>query len=206
MKKAVLLAGLTTLMTTAAFAAEMKILALAGSTRKDSYNKMLVQEAAKMAQQMGAKVKVIELNDYQMPFYDADYEKNEKMPKAAKQLRKLMIESDGIIIASPEYNASIPAVLKNSLDWASRGEDGNPSRDAFKGKRFAIMSASPGPGGGARALKHLRAIIENAGGTVVEQEVTIPKAHEYFAQKDRPENPLLKKELQELLSAKPATN
>lgn len=185
-------------------AGEMKVLAFAGSTRADSYNKKLVQEAAALATQLGAKVTVIDLKDFPMPLYDADLEEKEGMPKNAERLRDLMIANDGVIIASPEYNASIPAVLKNALDWASRGEEGGSSRDAFKGKKFALMSASPGKGGGRRGLVHLRAIIENAGGEVVPQEVSIPSAHDYFANPKRPENPLLKLELQQLLQPTPA--
>lgn len=191
---------------TTALVAEMKVLAFAGSTRADSYNKKLVQEAAALARQMGAKVTIIQLNDYPMPFYDADSEMKEGMPKNAKRLRKLMIDSDAIIIASPEYNGSLSGVLINALDWASRSEAGGSSREAFQGKKFAIMSASPGSGGGNRGLKHLSAIIEDVGGTVVEQQVTIPHAHEYFSEKARPENPLLKEEIQALLSAKTTRN
>lgn len=179
--------------------AEVKVLAFAGSTRADSYNKKLVQEAATMASQMGTNVTVIQLSDYAMPFYDADLEMKEGMPKNARRLRQLMIESDAIVIAAPEYNGSIPAVLKNTLDWASRSENGGPSREAFQGKKFAIMSASPSKMGGSRGLKHLNAIIEDVGGIVVQPQVTIPHAHEYFAKKKSQENPALRKELHQLL-------
>ena len=178
--------------------ADIKVLAFAGSTRKDSYNKQLLLNAVEMARQMGATVLIIDLKDYQVPFYDADLE-TKGMPKNAKRLRELMIKSDAMIIASPEYNSSIPAVLKNALDWASRSEEGGSSRDAFKGKKFAIMSASPGRTGGARGLVHLREIIEDVGGQVIEQKVSIPQAHKYFSEKNRPENPSLKAEIQQLL-------
>lgn len=165
---------------TSTLGAEPKVLAFSGSTRTDSLNTKLVQEATGIAKQMGAKITVIDLKDYPMPFYDADLEAKEGLPANAKRLRTLMIESDAIIIASPEYNSSIPAVLKNALDWASRGADGKPSRDAFKGKKFAIMSASPGGIGGARGLVHLQAIIENVGGEVVNPNVSIAQAHNAF--------------------------
>jgi NAD(P)H-dependent FMN reductase len=181
-----------------------KVLAFAGSTREDSYNKKLLQEAVEIARKMGATVTLIDLKDYPMPFYDADWEKRGGMPKNAKRFRDLMISNEAFIIASPEYNGSIPAVLKNALDWASRGEDGVSSREAFKGKTFAIMSASPGKGGGARGITHLRSIIEAIGGTVVPQQVTIPLAQGYFSEKEMPENPQLKEELQQLLHPKDA--
>ncbi len=178
-------------------AAEVKVLAFAGSTRKDSYNKKLVQEAAEMARQKGAKVTVIDLIDYPMPFYDADLEVKQGLPTQAKKLRELMIASDAIIIATPEYNASISAVLKNVLDWTSRGEKAEYSPDAYKGKKFAIMSASPGKGGGARALSHLRTIIEGIGGSVIKNEVAVPDAYKAFDAKGNLVSPILKEKLQE---------
>ena len=101
------------------------------------------------------------------------------MPENAKRLRELMIQSDAVIISTPEYNASVLAVLKNALDWASRS-DGNASRSAFKGKKFAIMSTSPGQGGGQRAILHLRDIIQEVGGEVVPIQVSISNAYTAF--------------------------
>lgn len=186
--------------------AETKILAFAGSTREDSCNKKLVREAAGIARQMGATVTLIDLKDYPIPFYDADLETKEGMTPNAKRLRALMIESNAIIIASPEYNGSIPGLLKNALDWASRNEQGNPSRDAYSGKKFAIMSASPGSGGGARALAHLRTIIQNIGGEVIPEQVTVANCNGAFNAQGHLENPALKQalqaEIQQLLPAK----
>jgi len=181
----------------AQLSAETKILALAGSTREDSYNKKLVKEAAEIARQSGATVTVIDLKDFSMPFYDSDSEKNEGMPANAKKLRDLMISSEGIIIASPEYNGSLSAVLKNALDWASRSEDGSPSRDAFKGKKFALISASMGPGGGSRGLAHLRAIIENVGGEVIQQQTVVPTAQNAFDQNGALQNAAIKDQLKQ---------
>jgi NAD(P)H-dependent FMN reductase len=157
------------------------ILVFAGSTRTESYNKKLAQKAAEMARQSGAEVTLIDLKDYPMPFYDADLETKTGMPKNAKRLRDAMLASDAMIIASPEYNASIPAVLKNAIDWASRAPEGGSSQEAFKGKKIAIMSASPGRGGGARGLVHLRSILEDVGGEVVDLQVVIPRAFEQGA-------------------------
>jgi len=160
----------------------------------------LVQEAAVVAEQMGAKVTVVHLSDYPMPFYDADLEQKEGMPKNAKRLRQLMIESDAVIIASPEYNHSISGVLKNALDWISRGEDGDSSFAASKGKVFALMSASPGRKGGKKALVHLRDIIEDLKGTIIEEQVSISHAYKYFGEKEREENPSIKKAIQQVLA------
>lgn len=157
--------------------AETKILAFAGSTQKNSINKKLVADAVRG---MKGKVTLVDLKDYPMPFYDADLETAEGMPEKARAFRKLMLESDVIVIASPEYNGSLSAVLKNTIDWASRTEKGEGSREAFKDKKFIIMSASPGPTGGARGLVHLRTILENLGGKVEPQQVVVPDAYNAF--------------------------
>lgn len=178
--------------------AETNVLVFAGSTRSDSYNKKLAQEAANMAHVMGANATFLDLKDYPMPFYDEDLEKKEGMPEHAKRFRDAMIASDAIVIASPEYNASISAVLKNALDWASRTSDASGS--AFEGKRFAIMSASPGKMGGVRGLLNLKTIIEALGGQVVEKQVSIGQAYREGALSNEDVKAQLKKELSELLN------
>lgn len=183
----------------ATLSAETKVLAFAGSTREASVNKQLVVEAADFARQMGASVTVVDLKDYPIPFYDEDLEASDGMPDTAKQLRQLMIQSDVIIIASPEYNGSVSAVLKNVIDWASRSEDGRSSREAFKGKKFIIMSASPGSGGGAKGLLHLRMIIESIGGTVIPQEIVVPRAFSAFDEQKHLKNEKVKEDLQQLI-------
>jgi chromate reductase len=177
--------------------AEINVLAFSGSTRTDSLNKKLVVEAAKLARQQGANVTVINLKEFPLPLFDEDLEAKEGMPAKAKQLRQLMIQSEVILIASPEYNSSVSAVLKNTLDWASRTEAGDPSRNAFKGKRFLIMSVSPGSTGGARGLAHLRSIIEDIGGKVIPQQVAIPNGFEAFDQQGNLKNPQAQTELQQ---------
>lgn len=178
--------------------AEKNVLAFAGSTREGSLNKRLVVEAAQIAKKMGANVTVINLKDYPMPFFDEDLEKKEGMPSKAKELRKLMIQSQVILIASPEYNGSLSGVLKNAIDWTSRNENGGPSRDAYKGKKFAIMSTSPGSGGGDQSLAHLRAIIDSIGGTVISEQVTVPDAFNAFDDQGLI-NPKTKAQLQQLV-------
>lgn len=159
-----------------------KVLAFAGSLRKDSVNKKLIREAVQIGKEMGANITLVDLKDYPIPLYDGDIEQNEGMPQKAKELRRLMVQSQIIFIASPEYNASVPGVLKNLIDWSSRNEEGKPSREAFKGKRFVIMGASPGVLGGTRSLAHLRQILDNLGGegTVFTQQFSIPDAYNAF--------------------------
>lgn len=194
MKKTVLI-FLCLLLSSSLFAS-LKVLAFAGSTRKDSTNKKLVLEAAQIAKELGGDVTVIQLKDFPIPFYDEDLEAKEGMPSNAKRLRRLMIESDAIIIASPQYNSSISSVLKNVLDWASRSEEGKPSREAFQNKKFAIMSASPGKNGGAKGLAHLRSILEDCGGEVVETQMAIGNAPLAF--KNESYKAALRQEIEEL--------
>lgn len=172
--------------------AEMKVLVFAGSLRTDSYNKKLAKEATETIRKFGYDVTYIDLKDYPLPFYDADVE-SQGMPKMAKKLQDLMIKSDWIVIASPEYNGSISGVLKNAIDWTSRSSDGSFTTAAFEGKHFMLMSASPGQRGGAHALVHLREIIEQLGGEVSEKPFSVPVAHAAFTKEGIVS---LKKELQ----------
>lgn len=132
-----------------------------------------------------------------MPFYDGDLEQKEGMPKNAKRLRDLMSASDGIIISTPQYNASIPAVLKNALDWVSRDKTGA----AFQGKKFALMSASPGKKGGAKALEHLRVVIEDCHGTVISAELALPFSHQAFNESGQLQNAEVKQKLKQEIKA-----
>jgi NAD(P)H-dependent FMN reductase len=157
-----------------------KILAFAGSTREASYNKKLVRIAARGAEATGAAVTVIDLEDYPLPLFDQDLESEQGPPENAIRLKTLLVEHDGFLVASPEYNSSITAVLKNAIDWASRPAQGEPPLVAFKGKAAAIMSASPGALGGLRGLVHVRSILGNIGVLVLPDQVTVPKASEAF--------------------------
>ena len=157
-----------------------KILAFAGSTRTDSFNKKLVKIAAAGANEDGADVTIIDLRDFQMPPYDEDLEKKDGLPSSARKLKELMLSHHGLLISSPEYNSSISGVLKNTLDWTSRQSNGEPPLSCFKDKVAGLMSASPGGLGGLRGLVHVRAILENMGVLVIPKQIAISKAHEVF--------------------------
>ena len=158
-----------------------RILAFAGSTRKDSFNKKLVPIAAEAARAGGVEVTVIDLKDYPLPLFDEDLEATEGTPPNAAKLKSLLVEHDGLLVASPEYNSSITAVLKNAIDWASRPAKGEPPLVAFRGKVAALMSASPGALGGLRGLVHVRSILGNIGVIVLPDQVVIPTANEAFS-------------------------
>lgn len=158
-----------------------RILAFAGSTRRDSYNKKLVNVAARGARNAGADVTVVDLRDLPLPVYDADLEEAEGLPANAVKLKELMLAHQGLLISSPEYNSSLTAVLKNAIDWVSRpGPPDEKPLIAFRGKVAALMSASPGGLGGLRGLVHLRAVLGNIQVIVLPQQVAVPKANEVF--------------------------
>jgi chromate reductase, NAD(P)H dehydrogenase (quinone) len=157
-----------------------RILAFAGSLRKDSYNKKLVQIAIQGARRAGAKVTYIDLKDYPLPIFDEDLEKSAGLPENAQKLKKLFLEHDGLLIAAPEYNSSITAVLKNTIDWVSRPVAGQPGLAEFLGKTATLMSASPGGLGGLRGLVHVRAILGNINVIVLPDQVAIARAFEAF--------------------------
>jgi NAD(P)H-dependent FMN reductase len=157
-----------------------RILAFAGSTRKESFNKRLVRNAAKGAKDAGAEVTLIDLKEFPLPLFDQDLEAEQGMPENGNTLKKLFIDHDGLLIASPEYNSSITAVLKNAFDWISRPAPGEPSLVAFKGKVATLMSASPGALGGLRALVHVRSILGNIGVLVLPDQIAVAKAHDAF--------------------------
>jgi len=125
-----------------------KILAFAGSTRTDSYNKKLVKVSSIGATEAGADVTVIDLKDFPMPIYDGDLEQKEGLPANARKLKDIMLTHHGFLISSPEYNSSISAVFKNMIDWTSRQSEGETPLACFKNKVAGIMSASPGGLGG----------------------------------------------------------
>lgn len=112
-----------------------KILAFAGSIRKDSWNKKLIKIAARGAEEAGATVTVIDLSDYPMPMFNQDLEAEKGLPDSAGKFKRLMMEHDAFMIASPEYNSAFTPLLKNVIDWASRTESENePPLAAYKKK------------------------------------------------------------------------
>ncbi|MEM2341605.1 MAG: NAD(P)H-dependent oxidoreductase [Candidatus Bathyarchaeia archaeon] len=148
------------------------IVGFAGSLRKSSYNKMLLRAALELLPK-NTKLEILDLNE--LPLFNQDLEYN--MPEVVRWFKSRIKEADALLIATPEYNSSIPGVLKNALDWASR-----PYKDnSLDGKPVAIMSASTGMLGGARAQTHLRQILASLNAYVVNRpEVIVNFAREKF--------------------------
>jgi NAD(P)H-dependent FMN reductase len=157
-----------------------RILAFAGSARQDSFNKRLVAIAGAGAEAVDVSCTLIDLRDYPLPIYDADLEAQAGLVENAATLKNLFLSHQGLLIASPEYNGSISALLKNTIDWVSRSADGGPDLLPFRGKLAAIMAASPGPLGGLRGLAVLRSLLSNIGCTVLADQITIRHAHQAF--------------------------
>jgi chromate reductase len=126
---------------------EIQILGFAGSLRAGSYNRALLRAATEVAPQ-GVRLEIFDLEG--IPLYNMDLEKN--MPETVVHFKARIKAADALLIATPEHNYSIPGVLKNAIDWASRPFGGS----SFNGKPVAVMSASTGMLGGARAQYHLR--------------------------------------------------
>lgn len=158
-----------------------KILAFAGSSRKESFNKKLIHVAARAAQQAGAQVTVVDLGDFPMPLMNEDLEAKDGMPEFAKKFKDLMLAHDGLLVASAEYNSSITPLLKNTIDWVSRKNSPTEAPlSAYKGKVAAVVSASPGAMGGLRSLLTTRAILEHLGVLVIPTQRALGKAGDAF--------------------------
>lgn len=158
-----------------------KILAFAGSARKNSFNKKLVKIAALGAEISGADVTLIDLADFAMPFFNQDLEQEQGMPVNARAFKNLLRSHDGFLIASPEYNGAFSALLKNAIDWASRTETPDElPLIAYQGKVAALMAASPGALGGSRGLVMLRLLLSNIGVMVLPNQYALSFAHNAF--------------------------
>ena len=161
-------------------AKQVKILAFAGSLREHAYSKRVVKIAVQGAEDAGAEVTYIDLRDYPLPIYNQDDEEKDGFPENARKLQKVLAEHDGLLIASPEDNASLPGALKNAIDWASRPSDEYKMGEVFKGKTAAIMTESPGAFGSVRCLGHLRGVLTTLLVNVLPSEIAVGKVHEMF--------------------------
>jgi chromate reductase len=151
----------------------MKILGLSGSLRRGSHNTSLLRAAAKLLPP-GAELEVYD-DLGALPHYDADLDV-EPAHEAVARLREAIAEADGVLIATPEYNGSIPGVLKNALDWASRPFPDN----ALKGKPVAVVGASTGLFGAVWAQAEVRKVLGIIGADVLEGELPVGMAHAAF--------------------------
>lgn len=136
----------------------MKLLIFAGSLRADSCNKKFAREAVRLATAAGVEAEFLDLKEYPMPVYDGDIEASSGIPETTKALGKKIAAADALVISTPEYNGSIPGILKNTIDWLSREKP-----VSLEGKHLLLLAASPGALGGTRSLWHSRQPFEVIG-------------------------------------------
>jgi len=168
----------------------LKILVIPGSQRTGSLNARLAAVAAHALALEGAEVTRISLADFPLPIYDGDLQAKSGVPKHAVNLKRMMAAHHGVLIVTPEYNSSVPALLKNMIDWVSRVQDAHETRgQVFRDRVFAIASASGNRLGGARALAALRLILSACHAQVIPNQLALPFAEEAYDEMDRLKNP-----------------
>ncbi len=169
--------------------AALKILVIPGSLRTGSLNAKLAATIALELAQAGAEVTRISLADYPMPIYDGDLQAKSGVPKNAVNLKRMMGSHHGVLIVTPEYNSSVPALVKNTIDWISRVQDPHETRgQVFRDRAFAIAAASGNRLGGTRALAALRLILTACHAAVVPNQLALSFAEEAYDDKDRLKN------------------
>jgi NAD(P)H-dependent FMN reductase len=169
--------------------AALKILVIPGSLRTGSLNAKLAAVAAHALAQEGAEVTRISLADFPLPIYDGDLQAKSGVPKHAVNLKRMMAAHHGVLIVTPEYNSSVPALVKNAIDWVSRVQDTHETRgQVFRERVFAIASASGGRLGGARALAALRLILSACHAQVIPNQLALAFAEDAYDEMDHLRN------------------
>ena len=168
----------------------LKILVIPGSLRTGSHNARLAAAAAHELAQAGAEVTRISLSDFPLPIYDGDLQSKSGVPKHAVNLKRMISAHHGVLIVTPEYNSSVPPLLKNTIDWVSRVQDPHESRgQVFRDRAFAIAAASGGRLGGTRALSALRLILTACHAAVVPNQLALSFADEAYDDTERLKHP-----------------
>lgn len=170
------------------------VLVFAGSLRGDSLNNRLATLVTRIAEGRGATVVHAALRDFDCPSYDGDVESSEGIPAGAQRLRDRLNACDAFVLASPEYNASMPGVVKNVIDWTSRFRP-----QPFNGKQGFLLSASPSMVGGNRGLWSLRIPLEHLGARIYPDMFSLAQAHEAFEDDGRLKRATLQERLESIL-------
>ncbi|MEU9014784.1 NAD(P)H-dependent oxidoreductase [Streptomyces sp. NPDC048479] len=170
----------------------LRVLVLCGSFRTGSMNSRLAALVATLVHRNGATAELAHLRDFDTPSYDGDVEAAQGLPEGASALRDRIQEVHALVIASPEYNASVPGAVKNAIDWVSRFRP-----QPFKDKQALLVSASPSMLGGNRGLWSLRVPLEHLGARVYPDMFSLAQAHQAFAE----DGELVDDVLQERLTA-----
>jgi NAD(P)H-dependent FMN reductase len=167
----------------------LKILVIPGSLRSGSLNAKLAAAAVHELVRMDAEVTRISLSDFPLPIYDGDLEAKSGVPNHAVNLKRMIGAHHGVLIVTPEYNSSVPALVKNTIDWVSRVQDAHERRgEVLRGRVFAIASASNGRLGGTRALAALRLILSACQATVIPNQLALSFADQAYDEMDHLKN------------------
>jgi len=168
----------------------LKILVIPGSVRTGSLNARLAAAAAYQFAQAGAEVTRISLADFPLPIYDGDLQSKSGVPKHAINLKRMIGAHHGVLMVTPEYNSSVPPLVKNTIDWVTRVQDAHETRgQVFRGRAFAIAAASEGRLGGTRALAALRLILSACHAMVIPNQLALSFAGEAYDDMDRLKHP-----------------
>ena len=168
----------------------LKILVIPGSLRTGSLNVRLAAAASYQFAQAGADVTRISLADFPLPIYDGDLQTKSGMPKNAVNLKRMIGAHHGVLVVTPEYNSSVPPLVKNTIDWVTRVQDGQESRgQVFRGRAFAIAAASESRFGGTRSLAALRLILTACHAIVIPNQLALSFASEAYDDMDRLKHP-----------------
>jgi chromate reductase len=168
----------------------LKILVIPGSLRTGSLNARLAATAAAEFAQAGAEATRISLADFPLPIYDGDLQSKSGVPKHAINLKRMMSAHHGVLIVTPEYNSSVPPLVKNAIDWVTRVQDAHETRgQVFRDRAFAIAAASENRLGGTRALAALRLILSACQATVIPVQLALSFAGEAYDDMDRLKRP-----------------
>jgi NAD(P)H-dependent FMN reductase len=168
----------------------LKILVIPGSLRTGSLNARLAAVAGYQFAQAGAEVTRISLADFPLPIYDGDLQTKSGVPKNAVNLKRMMSAHHGVLMVTPEYNSSVPPLVKNTIDWVTRVQDAHEVRgQVFRERPFAIAAASESRLGGTRALAALRLILTACHATVIPNQLALSFAGEAYDDMDRLKHP-----------------
>jgi NAD(P)H-dependent FMN reductase len=168
----------------------LKILVIPGSLRNGSHNVRLGAVAAYEFAQAGVEVTRISLGDFPLPIYDGDLQAKSGVPKNAVNLKRMIASHHGVLFVTPEYNSSVPALVKNTIDWITRVQDANELRgQVFRERPFALAAASEGRLGGTRALAALRLILSACHAPVIPNQLALSFADQAYDDMDRLKNP-----------------
>jgi NAD(P)H-dependent FMN reductase len=168
----------------------LKILVIPGSLRTGSLNAKLAAAAAQELVRAGADVTRISLGDFPLPIYDGDLQSRSGVPKHAVNLKRMIGAHHGVLIVTPEYNSSLPPLLKNAIDWVSRVQDTHETRgQVFRERAFAMAAASGGRLGGTRCLAALRLVLAACQATVIPNQLALSFADQAYDDMDRLKQP-----------------